>query len=72
MGITGELKDLRAKITLETVAALKAEAKRAGKDQGEVVREILHEWALRQIDAAKLLNAHLESEGLPGIVRERR
>lgn len=64
-----ELKDVRCKITLETWAALKAESRVTGRDQGELARQILHEWALERMRAATLLNATLISEGLDGIER---
>ncbi len=65
--MTAELKDLRAKVTLETWAALKAESQVSGRDQSEIVRAVLHQWATERMRAATLLNATLVSEGLPGI-----
>lgn len=63
-----ELRDLRAKITVETDAVLDAIAKAEGRDRSEIVREVLHAWAVSQIDAipekARLLQQRLKAEGL--------
>jgi hypothetical protein len=48
-----ELRDLRAKITVETDQVLDAHAAQRGKEKSEIIREILHEWALRQIGIAQ-------------------
>jgi hypothetical protein len=48
-----ELRDLRIKITAETDCALQAYALAHGKSKGDVVRDILHAWALAQIDEAR-------------------
>lgn len=62
-----DLKDLRAKITPEADAALEARAASTGKEKAEIVRELLHEWALSQIQMAKLLDRRLKAEGFSGI-----
>jgi len=59
-----ELRDLRAKITVEADAALDAESRTSGRDRSEIVRDVLHAWASDRIDMAKLLIRRLESEGL--------
>ncbi len=67
-----DLHDCRCKLTPEGWAAVSAKARATGKDQSEVIREIVHSFALEEIRAATLLNAALTSEGLSGIQGERR
>lgn len=59
-----ELVDLRAKITRETNAALEAEHDATGLDRSEVVRDVLHRWAMDRIHTCKLLAAALAREGI--------
>lgn len=62
-----ELKDFRGKITLESDCVLEAESRASGKERQEIVREILHDWAVRRIGGASVLHRLLRAEGLPGI-----
>ena len=59
-----ELRDLRAKVTVETDAALDAISRASGRDRSEIVREVLHAWALQKIDESRLLLHRLDVEGL--------
>ena len=65
--MSAELKDFRGKITAETDCVLEAEARSSGKERQEVVREILHTWALQRIHSATVMHNLLRAEGLPGI-----
>jgi hypothetical protein len=62
-----DLKDFRGRVTPETDCVLTAEAQSTGRDRQEIVREILHEWAVQRIHGASVLNALLRREGLQGI-----
>lgn len=54
--------DLRAKITLDTDRALDALADAMGTDKSDIARQVLHEWALKQIRFASSLIHELTSE----------
>lgn len=62
--MSAELRDLRSKITVEADCALSAVSQASGKDKAEIVRDVLHAWALQQIDEAMLLQRLLVREGL--------
>jgi len=60
--------DLRAKITAESDAVLEAIQRATGKDKSEVVRDVLHKWAVAEIHAASVLHGILKREGIAGAV----
>jgi Ribbon-helix-helix protein, copG family len=59
-----ELRDLRAKITVETDAVLDAISRVRGVDRSEIVREVLHKFALEHVAIGSLIDARLKAEGL--------
>lgn len=67
-----ELKDFRGKITVEADAALEAMNLVSGKEKSEIVREILHKWAMDKINEARLLDSALIGQGLSGIAKSHR
>lgn len=56
--------DLRTKITTEADAVLEAVHRSTGKDKSEVVRDVLHKWAMNEIHASIVLNTILQREGI--------
>ena len=60
------LKDFRGKITAEADCVLEAMNRVTWKDRSEIVREILHDWALVKIDEHTVLGKLLLAEGLAG------
>ena len=62
--MTVELRDLRAKITVESDAALDVVSRVTGKDRSEIVRDVIHRWALEQVSISSLLQTRLRAEGL--------
>ena len=58
--------DLRAKITIEADAVLESVHRSSGVDKSEVVRKVLHKWALAEIHAASVLHDILKREGIHG------
>ena len=63
-----ELRDLRAKISVETDAVIEAVQQATGRDRSEIVRDVLHGWALGKIDEARLLTNRLRAEGITASV----
>lgn len=66
-----ELKDFRGKITAETDCVLEAINRVTGRDRSEIVREILHKWAVEKIHEHSVLGDLLVREGLSGESRGR-
>jgi predicted DNA-binding protein len=66
--MSAPLVDFRGKLTPESDAALDAVARNSGRDKSEIVREIMHSWALEKINEARLLNKALTVAGFAGIV----
>lgn len=62
------LRDLRAKISVEADIALEAIHRATGKEKSEIARDVLHGWALQQLDAASVMAKLAVVEG---ITRER-
>lgn len=62
--------DLRAKVTPEADAVLEAHHRSTGRDKSEIVRDVLHRWALSEIDASNVLQTILKREGLAGHLRD--
>ncbi len=60
--------DLRAKVTPEADAVLEAIQRSTGKDKSEVVRDVLHSWAMKEIHASNVLHSILQREGITGAV----
>ena len=65
--MSAELKDFRGKITVEAHCVLEAENRVTGEDKSEIVRAILHAWAMQKLQCAKVTDALLRSEGMQGI-----
>jgi hypothetical protein len=61
-----DLIDFRGKLTAEASALLKAEAHTTGKSEQEILRDYMHEIALRKIQAAKVLVSLAPDEGRSG------
>lgn len=53
--MANELRDLRAKVSVETDATIEAVHQATGRDRSEIVRDVLHAWALAKIDESRLL-----------------
>lgn len=59
-----ELRDLRAKITVETDVVLDALSKIRGVERSEIVREVMHKFALEYIAVSTVIDCGLRHEGL--------
>ena len=60
------LRDLRAKVTVETDVVLEAEHRTTGRDKSEIARDWLHEKALSVINTHTVLVQLMASEGIEG------
>lgn len=58
-----ELMDFRGRITTETHQVLEAISRAKACDKQEIVRDVLHEWALSKIDEAILIARLTRREG---------
>ena len=66
--IVADLIDVRCKVTEETNQVLEAMARAGESDKSEVIRKVLHEWALREINKANLVVRLTRREGMPKAV----
>lgn len=64
--MSAELRDFRGKITVESDLVLDSEARAFRRDKTDIVRQILHEWALKKIMAANVLKRRMQAEGITG------
>ena len=71
MPVSADLKDFRGKLTPLAWCWLEAEHRISGKDQSEIVRDLVHEWALERANASIEAHRLMEAEGITGNVRER-
>ena len=62
-GFMADLVDFRGRITDETNQVLEAVSRSRGRDKSEIVRDVLHEWALTKINEAMLIQRLTRSEG---------
>lgn len=61
-----KLIDVRAKITPLAHAVIEAHHRADGRDHSEIIREILHDWALREAGKASLVAELAAREGFRG------
>lgn len=59
-----ELRDLRAKISVESDAILDSVSRVTGRDRSEIVRDVLHKWAVEQIELSTVIQSRLKAEGI--------
>ena len=65
-----DLKDFRTKLPVETMALIKGFAEAFGKEESEIARDILNEWADKISHASRVAHKYLEVEGVTGRGRE--
>jgi hypothetical protein len=68
--MSADLIDLRAKIDELTDTVLDDEQAETGADRSELVRCILHDWAVSKVRRATLLCKRLDAQGIVGKARE--
>lgn len=62
--ISGELVDFRGRISSDTRQVLEAISRSNGKDMAEIVRDVLHDWALNEIHRASLICRMTRGKGV--------
>ena len=62
--MSAELIDVRCKLTPEADLALESICRAFNRDKSDVIREILHGWALRKLKEHRELQKLLKSEGV--------
>lgn len=70
--MTMPLVDYRGKITAEAHAVLEGKSRHEGRDMAEIVREILHAWALNKVAEHKVIGKSLSVAGFEGMLVDRR
>ena len=68
--MSAELIDARTKITELTDTVLDVRHTITGKDRSEIIREVMHDWALRCELESTLLQSAMKAKGLAGNRRE--
>jgi hypothetical protein len=63
VAVMADLIDVRCKVTEEANQVLEAHARAGNADKSEVIRQVLHEWALREIHKATLVTRLTRREG---------
>ena len=58
--------DARIKITPATDSVLDTQQKLTGRDKSEMMRDVLHKWAEKEIKALIFLRADLKDKGILG------
>lgn len=61
-----DLRSVHVRITVETDAVVDAKAKALDKDRAEILRDVLHQWALKEIEVGRLIEQRLRAEGISG------
>lgn len=61
-----DFRQIKANITVEADVWIDSIAEAKGLDRGEVVRNVLHEWALEQERVHRIASRRRKSEGLTG------
>lgn len=61
-----DYRQAKVNLTVQTDAVLDTVAKVRGQDRGEIIREVMHKWALEYCDISTLLQRRLKAEGLEG------
>ena len=61
--MSAELTDLRTKITSVTAQVLAGINMATGEDRSQIAREALHEWAVKKVHAARMIERLTRGEG---------
>ena len=60
------LKDIRSKVNGETWALIEAESRATGKEQAEIIREVLHGWSAQKWQVIRVARQLAKAAGKAG------
>lgn len=64
--MAADYRSSHVKLTVEADAVVEAHARARDKDRTEIIRDVMHKWALEQIEIARLTEQRLRAEGVSG------
>jgi hypothetical protein len=60
------LKDIRSKVNGDTWALIEAESRATGKEQAEIIREVLHGWSAQKWQVIRVAQQLARAAGSDG------
>lgn len=64
--MAADYRSSHVKLTVEADVVVEAHARARDKDRTEIIRDVMHRWALLEIEVARLTAQRLKAEGVSG------